>query len=181
MENLEQENRELREEVTALKTSMDNLNALMEQLVAAQNQPPLVPPYAQPPQTTVTYKGPLVPIYVTSITAAQNHMPQGYPWGMPGNFMPEGYNLDALVAPIVQATTTLAPHVVHVTPAARNEIHYDPPLSVNAILFVNDEVYRHVPPPSESVGFYDWLDEFQDHFNEMQKEMKALQGKELFG
>ena len=51
MDNLEQENRELREEVAALKADMANLIALkaymanlttlMESLVAAQNQPPL--------------------------------------------------------------------------------------------------------------------------------------------
>ena len=65
--------------------------------------------------------------------------------------------------------------MVHVTPAARNEIHYAAPPSVNAMSFVNDEVYRLVPPPSESMGFYDRLDDFQ--LNEMQKEMKALRGK----
>ena len=64
--------------------------------------------------------------------------------------------------------------MVHVTPMARNEIHYTAPPSVNAMLFSNDEVYRHVPPPSESMGFYDRLDDFQDQFNEMQKEVKAL-------
>ena len=37
MDNLEQENCELREEVSALKADMDNLTALMESLVAAQN------------------------------------------------------------------------------------------------------------------------------------------------
>ena len=37
MDNLEQENRKLHEEVFALKADMDNLTALMESLVAAQN------------------------------------------------------------------------------------------------------------------------------------------------
>ena len=44
MENLEQENRELCDEVTALKAGMANLTALIEPLVAAQNQPPLTQP-----------------------------------------------------------------------------------------------------------------------------------------
>ena len=44
MENLEQEHRELHEEVTSLKAGMDNLTALVESLVAAQNQPPLAKP-----------------------------------------------------------------------------------------------------------------------------------------
>ena len=70
--------------------------------------------------------------------------------------------------------------MVHITPAAINEICYTAPPTVNAMPVVNDEVYHPVPPPSESVGFYDRLDDFRDQFNEMQKEMKALQGKELF-
>ena len=42
MDNLEQENRELRDEVSALKASMANLTTPMESLVAAQNQPRIV-------------------------------------------------------------------------------------------------------------------------------------------
>ena len=37
MDNLEQENHELREEVSALKASMANLTTLMETLVAVEN------------------------------------------------------------------------------------------------------------------------------------------------
>ena len=44
MDNLKLENRELCEEVSALKVGMANLTALMESLVAAQNQPPSVQP-----------------------------------------------------------------------------------------------------------------------------------------
>ena len=44
MENLEQENNKLSEEVTALRTDMENLTTLVESLVASQNQPsPLLP------------------------------------------------------------------------------------------------------------------------------------------
>ena len=88
MDNLEQDNRELREVVSNLKGSMANLTALMESLVASQNQPPL----AQPQQIIVTSKAPTVPVSVTLVTVAQHRMPQGYPWGMPENFMLEGYN-----------------------------------------------------------------------------------------
>ena len=44
MDNLEQENRELREEVSSLKVGLANLTTLMEALVVAQNQPPSVQP-----------------------------------------------------------------------------------------------------------------------------------------
>ena len=40
MEDLEQENHELREEVTTLRTRMEKLTALVESLMAAQNLPP---------------------------------------------------------------------------------------------------------------------------------------------
>ena len=88
MDNLEQENHELREEVSALKAGMANLTALMESLVVAQNQPPSF----QPQQIKVTTEAPTVP--VSAIPAVvQNRMPQGYPWEMPENFMPEGFNI----------------------------------------------------------------------------------------
>ena len=96
--------------------------------------------------------------------------------------MPKGYNLDALVAAFAQAAATApSPPVVHITHAARNAIHYAAPPSVNVVPFANDEVYHPIPPPSEILGFYDRMDDFQDQFDRMQKELKALRGKELFG
>ena len=50
--------------------------------------------------------------------------------------------------------------MVHVTHMARNEIHYAAPPSVNVVPFINDEVYHPIPPPSESLGFYDLMDDF---------------------
>lgn len=45
---------------------------------------------------------------------------------------------------------------------------------------MGEPVY-HGPTPSEDPGLIDRMDEFQDQFAELQKEMKALRGKELFG
>src|ERR1051325_8603278 len=59
MENLEQENRELREEVTSLRAGMANMTAMVEQLVAAQNKPlphPPSPHIIQPKQTTFIFE-----------------------------------------------------------------------------------------------------------------------------
>ena len=53
MDQLQQENRDLREEVSTLKDSLERLTDMMESMVAAQNQPPPPPP----PQTPV--RGPL--------------------------------------------------------------------------------------------------------------------------
>ena len=61
MDNLEQENRELREEVYTLKAGLANLITLIEALVAAQNQSPSV----QPQPTRATTKVPSVLVSAT--------------------------------------------------------------------------------------------------------------------
>ena len=73
--------------------------------------------------------------------------------------MPEGYNQDAQVSPLAQDVAAPAPPVVHITHTARNEIHYVVPPSVNVVPFANDEVYCPIPEPSESLSFYDRMDQ----------------------
>ena len=51
---------------------------------------------------------------------------------------------------------------------------------VHVVPVINDEVYHAAPQPSESLGFYDRMDDYQEQFNEMQKEMKAITRKDLF-
>ena len=121
-----------------------------------------------------------VPVSATSPVVIQNRMPLGYPWGMPEKFMIEGYNQHPQVDPLAPAAASPAPPMVHVIPIARNGTHYTTPPSVNMVLLSNDEVYNPIPPPSESLGFYDPMDNFQDQFDKMQKELKSLRGKELF-
>ena len=60
MDNLEQENREMREEVSDLKADMANLTTLMEALVAAQNHPPSVQP--QPTRSLLKFRLFLFPL-----------------------------------------------------------------------------------------------------------------------
>ena len=90
------------------------------------------------------------------------------------NFVPKGYNHFAQVAPFTQTTAISVPPVVHATPVSNNEIHHIAPPTMNAMPVINDEIYHAPPSPSESLGFYGQMDEFQDQFNEMQKEVKAL-------
>ena len=78
MDNLEQENHELREEVFALMAGMANLTVLMEALVAAQNQPSSVQPQPTRENTDVS-----TVLVSTTPAIVQNRMPQGYPLGMP--------------------------------------------------------------------------------------------------
>ena len=98
MENIEQENRELREEVATLKSGMAHLTSLMEALMAAQNQarttPPVITQDVSQPQVTVISEVVSTPISVipTTIIEARYQMPPGYPWGMPPNFIPAGFN-----------------------------------------------------------------------------------------
>ena len=94
---------------------------------------------------------------------AQNHPPSVQP-------QPTRASTEVLTVPV---SATLAPRVVHVVPAA--------PPSVNMVLFVNDDVCRHFPPPSENLGLYDKMDDFQEQFDKMQREMKALRGKSYSG
>ena len=152
MDNLEQENRELREEVSALKSCLGNLTTLMEALVVAQNQPPSV----QPQPTRPNFEVPTILVSATPVVV-QNRMPEGYPWGMPENFAPEGFNLGPQDAPVVQTVVTPTPPVVHTVPAA-------PPL-VNLVPFVNEDMCRPFPPPSEDLGLYDRMDDFQEKFD----------------
>ena len=68
--------------------------------------------------------------------------------------MSEGFNLDPQVSIVVQTTITPAPHVVHITPVA-------PPL-VNMVPFANDDMCHPFPTPSEDLGLYDIMDDFQE-------------------
>ena len=76
MENIEQENRDMRDEVTTLKAGMANLTTLMESLLTTQNQPPL----AQPQQTTISSKGPSVPVCYPSYCCSEPYA-SGLPVG----------------------------------------------------------------------------------------------------
>lgn len=86
MEQLEQENQELMEEVTSLKGSLERLTTIMETLVATQNQPP-----SEPIQRTVISKDVSTPISVAPVNTHQYQIQPNFPWGMPPNYIPEGY------------------------------------------------------------------------------------------
>ena len=61
--------------------------------------------------------------------------------------------------------------MVHNVPAA--------PPSVNLVPF--EDVCRPFPPSSEDLSLYGRMDDFQERFDRIQREMKALRGKDLFG
>lgn len=98
METTEQEKRELHEDVNSLKAEMDRVTALLESLVAAQNQ---LPPPAKPQVIVISEiaTNPIVSAVPTRLLH-QNQMPTDYPWGMPPNYLPENFNPTAK-APLV--------------------------------------------------------------------------------
>lgn len=153
MDRLEQENRELRKELTTLRDSYERLTAMMETLVATQNQSP---PPQTPLQRTVISKIVSMPISVAQVSAPQDHMPLGFPWVITPHFVPEGYQ-SAVVVTMAQRVMSVSPPMVHAA-------HY-----------VEEHVFH--AEQSETLGVYERMDEFQDQFQAMQKEIQALRGK----
>ncbi|XP_050896210.1 uncharacterized protein LOC127102938 [Lathyrus oleraceus] len=158
IDHQEKENRELGKEVTTLRENYERLSPMMETLVAAQNQPTPTP--QTPLQRIVISEIVSMPVSMAPVNASHHHMPLSFPWGMPHNFVPEGYQLDVEV-PMDQPVIFIPPLVVHDTPYVKEPI------------FHADQ--------SETVGVYERMNEFQDRFQAMQKEIQALRGKELFG
>ncbi|XP_058775731.1 uncharacterized protein LOC131650007 [Vicia villosa] len=163
MEDLEQENHEFRDEVTTLRVGVERLTALVESLVAARNQPspPSSPRATQTQtevQTTTICEVSTATVSMAPITGLSHYqMPNGYPGGMSYNFVPEGYHPVTGAAQTTPIMTVIPPSV-HTVPQAEELIYQVEPNE-------RGEVY----------------DDFQDQFQEMRKEIKALKGKNSFG
>ncbi|CAK8565583.1 unnamed protein product [Lathyrus sativus] len=166
MDQLEQENRVLRDEVATLKENLERLNGIVEYL---SNQSAL---NNQEVQGTVISEivSTLIPV-VSTVAEVTYSMPPGFPWGMPPYFTPAGYRP---LVPEVPAVTT-----VQAIPAITVVMTSAPP-RVNITPHILDEPIFH-RVPSETVGLEERMDGFQGQFSEMQKELRALRGKDLFG
>ncbi|XP_050916558.1 uncharacterized protein LOC127131685 [Lathyrus oleraceus] len=156
-EQLENENRELKEEV-------NRLSALVESLLQAQKQAVSVKASASNQAQEVAPTSILAPAM-----GSANVMPFGYPWGMPHNFVPEGYHQQ------VQAQPTSSPVPVVPSPVV-NSVPIPVPIPQVRV----DETIYHSEAP-ENPDVYDKLYEMRDQFSDLRKEMKALRGKDLFG
>ncbi|XP_050878840.1 uncharacterized protein LOC127082657 [Lathyrus oleraceus] len=159
MSHLEQENQGLREELITLKDSLERLTVMMDTLVAAQNQSSNNS--QDPLQRTSISENVSTPIPVAPINDHQYHMPPGFPWGMPHGYMPTGCRPQNVKAPVVTIVMFVPPPVVHTTS-------------------YNEENIFHAAP-SDVVGVDERLEGFQNQFLEMQREINALRGKDLFG
>ncbi|KAK2410935.1 hypothetical protein QL285_046268 [Trifolium repens] len=160
MDHLEQENQALCEKVTSMQAEIEKLTAMMTTVLAAQAQA-----QASVPQLTNTS---LVQPTSTVLTSTpQFTMPEGYPWGMPLYVFSEG------LRPVVsEIQASFAQQAVSVPQATMT---YSAPF-VHTIQQDQGHIFR-----TESVEAFDRVDYLQDKYNEMQREMRALRGKELFG
>ncbi|KAI5445089.1 hypothetical protein KIW84_013372 [Lathyrus oleraceus] len=151
MEHLKLENRELKDEIA-------RLTAMMESILVAHNQSSPTP--ATPPQRIVIFE---VATSTIPVAATQSGpiMSPGFPWGMPPNFMPEGF------APTFSSMT------------ASSIFMYVPPPIVHTLPRVEDTIYPS--EPSEGPYVYEKMDEMKDQFLELCKELKTLRGKYMFG
>ncbi|KAI5437040.1 hypothetical protein KIW84_023235 [Lathyrus oleraceus] len=152
MDHLEQENRELKEEVA-------RLTAFMESFLAAQNQSSPTP--AIPPQRTVISE-----VVSSTVPAASAHfvpttMPPEFPWGMPPSIMPDIPAPTFASMPASSPVLVMPPPIVHTAPR------------------VDDTIYHS--ESSEGPDVNDKMDAMNDQFLELRKELKILRGKDLFG
>lgn len=152
MEHLEKENRELKDDIS-------RLTSMMESVLAAQSQSSPAP-VTPPPQRTVISE-----VDTSIMPAATAHfapaMPVGFPWGMPPNFMPEGFAPTFASMPASSLVMSVPPPVVH------------------TLTCVEDTIYHS--ESSEGPDVYEKIDEMKDQFLELRKELKTLRGKDLFG
>ncbi|KAK2428697.1 hypothetical protein QL285_027198 [Trifolium repens] len=167
MDHLEQENQALREEVTSMQAEIEKLTAMMTTVLAAQAQA-----QASVPQLTNTS---LIQPTSTVLTSTPRFtMPEGYPWGMPLHVFSEGFHsvVSGIQASSAQQAMPVPPSVLSFPQATMT---YSAPL-VHSIQQDHGPIFR-----TESVEPFDRVDDLQDKYNEMQREMRALRGKELFG
>ncbi|KAI5432238.1 hypothetical protein KIW84_036109 [Lathyrus oleraceus] len=121
MDHLEQENRELKEEVA-------RLSALMESFLVAQSQSSPTP--STPPQRTVISEIVSSTVPATSAHFVPTAMPAGFPWGMPSNFMPEGPAPTFASMPASSPVLAVPPPVVHTVPRVDDTIYHSEPSEV---------------------------------------------------
>jgi hypothetical protein len=150
-----------------MQTKMDEMTELMKTLSPAQNQPPL--PLSTQADATIS----VIPGRTIPVSTPPNSMPEGRPWGVPiclrEVFRP-------IASEVSMPTLQYAAHVplpdATVPPTA---MIYSAPM-VNAFPEYNKPIFH-----LGSVGAYDRVDELQEKYDEMQREMRALRGKEVLG
>jgi len=126
------------------------------------------PPFNSHAQTFVT----VILVSSESVLTPLYTMPEGRSWGMPSIFDEVSH---PYVSETPRSTTQYAgfvPHLGATRPQAT--VTFSAPF-VRTAQQDNKPIFH-----SGSVGAYDRVDDLQEKFDEMQREVKALRGKELF-
>ena len=93
---------------------MEKLTALVESLMAAQNQPSTSATEAKA-QTIVVSEVVDAPASLAQVNPLQRQIPKGFPWGMPYDFTLEGYQ--SMVQPMIQLVVSFPqPEMTNVQP-----------------------------------------------------------------
>jgi len=163
MERLEQENKELRERMTAMQTEVEKLTALVNILMAAQNQ------VSQPTSTVQEPVISAIPSSTVFTGTSQTIIPEGFPWGMPYMFGKGSHPI------VTEVPTPFMSYPQSGAPTPQATMTYSAPF----VLTVQQgyEPIFH----SDSYKASDRVEGLQDTIDEMKREMKAFHGKDAFG
>ncbi|GAU42099.1 hypothetical protein TSUD_134830 [Trifolium subterraneum] len=165
MNSFEEENHMLRVQITTMQAEIEKLTSMVASLMATQNQVS-----APAPQSSNALISP--PVSSAPLGAPQFAMLEGYPWGVPVGFLGEASRPVISEIPHVQSTVPI-PQLGNTLPQVTAIV--SAPL-VHTIQQTQMPIFH-----AESVGGYDRVDDLQIKYDEMQKEMRALRGKDLFG
>jgi len=166
MEFLEQENRVLHEEKAAMQTKMDEMTEKMRTMLAAQAQTP--PP---PVRTQAEASSSAVPEWTLCVDTPKHSAPQrSIPWFPP-------LTAGEVLRPI--ACEAYMPTHEHAPP---------PPVRAPPVNMTYSAPVIHTAPHDEepiyhsgNVEAYDRVNDLLEKYDEMQREMRAFRGKEIFG
>ena len=112
MSEIEQENQQLKEEVTSLKAMMEQMSTQLAHLMAAQNRPPTPPPH----------DAVLWPVSSSPASTLPFTVVESRPWVTTVTTAPVSQT--AVTFPQVTATTTFTPPLVHSIPYQEHEQIY---------------------------------------------------------
>ncbi|WJX45728.1 hypothetical protein P8452_32589 [Trifolium repens] len=165
MSNFEEENNTLREQMTSMQAEIEKLTTMMASLLANQNQTPTSTP--QPSSALVSPPALSVPLNDHRLV-----MPGGCTWGLTEGFLGEGVRLGVSEVPHdrpIMSIPQLGNTFPHVTASVSAPV-------VHTIQQNQIPIFH-----AENMEGYDKFDDLQIKYDEMQREVKALRGKDLFG
>ena len=168
MDFLEQENQLLREEIAAMQTKMDEMTELMKTLTVAQARPPA------PPIRTQAETVSIGPEWMFCADTPEYSAPQrSVPWFPP-------LTAGEILRPIAcEAQMPTHQYVAHVPP---------PPMRAPPVTMTYSAPVMHTIPQEEEPIYhsgdmeaYDRVNDLQQKYDEIQRDVRALHKKKVFG